>query len=51
VIDACVVKNVAMRLEAKFSIKNFCAALSMQDDFMITPLARSFNESLYKHST
>jgi hypothetical protein len=51
VIDACVVKNVAVRLEAQFSVKNFCAALGMQDDFMVTPLACGFNESLYKHST
>jgi hypothetical protein len=51
VIDACVVKNVSVRFEAQFSVKNFCAALCMQDDFMITPLACGFNESLYKHST
>jgi hypothetical protein len=50
VIDASVVKDVAMRFESQFSVKTFGAALCMQDDFMIAPLASNFNESFYKLS-
>jgi hypothetical protein len=49
VVNAGIVKNVAMGLESQSTVKAFCAALGMQNDFLIAPFASLIKQGLNNH--
>jgi hypothetical protein len=44
VVDAGIVKYVAMRFETQSAVKAFCTALGVQDDRLIAAFFGHFNE-------